>query len=128
MLGTADISTLGEGADIGTVTGALSKLNSDLQNSIIAGIELGENWSGGYIAIKNGKLISLSLELAPKEIIHDDIIVRGLPVPFRELYMSLQTANGSYSCMLCQDGTLKIYFPNYTNLERVDCVFTYLCE
>ena len=29
MLGTADISTLGEGADIGTVTGALSKLNSD---------------------------------------------------------------------------------------------------
>ena len=32
MLGTADISTLGDGADIGTVTGALSKLNSDLQN------------------------------------------------------------------------------------------------
>lgn len=30
MLGTADISTLGEGADIGTVTGALSKLNSDI--------------------------------------------------------------------------------------------------
>ena len=30
MLGTADISTLGEGADIGTVTGALSKLNSDM--------------------------------------------------------------------------------------------------
>lgn len=30
MLGTADISTLGDGADIGTVTGALSKLNSDL--------------------------------------------------------------------------------------------------
>ena len=30
MLGTADISTLGEGANIGTVTGAISKLNSDL--------------------------------------------------------------------------------------------------
>lgn len=29
MLGTADISTLGEGANIGTVTGAISKLNSD---------------------------------------------------------------------------------------------------
>lgn len=32
MLGTADISTLGEGANIGTVTGAISKLNSDLDN------------------------------------------------------------------------------------------------
>ena len=32
MLGTADISALGEGADIGTVTGALSKLNSDCTN------------------------------------------------------------------------------------------------
>ena len=32
MLGTADISTLGDGADIGTVTGALSKLNSDFDN------------------------------------------------------------------------------------------------
>ena len=32
MLGTADISALGEGADIGTVTGALSKLNSDYYN------------------------------------------------------------------------------------------------
>lgn len=31
MLGTADISTLGEGANIGTVTGAISKLNSDKQ-------------------------------------------------------------------------------------------------
>lgn len=30
MLGTADISTLGEGANIGTVTGAISKLNSDI--------------------------------------------------------------------------------------------------
>ena len=36
MLGTADISTLGEGANIGTVTGALSKLNSDLPGSGIA--------------------------------------------------------------------------------------------
>ncbi len=37
MLGTADISTLGDGADIGTVTGALSKLNSEkgtLKNQI----------------------------------------------------------------------------------------------
>ena len=34
MLGTADISTLGEGADIGTVTGALSKLNSDKSEKI----------------------------------------------------------------------------------------------
>ena len=33
MLGTADISTLGEGANIGTVTGALSNLNSDLDLS-----------------------------------------------------------------------------------------------
>ena len=32
MLGTADISTLGEGANIGTVTGAISKLNSELLN------------------------------------------------------------------------------------------------
>ena len=38
MLGTADISTLGEGANIGTVTGALSKLNSDL-NVTIQGIQ-----------------------------------------------------------------------------------------
>lgn len=34
MLGTADISTLGEGANIGTVTGALSKLNSDIYNRL----------------------------------------------------------------------------------------------
>ena len=34
MLGTADISTLGEGADIGTVTGALSKLNSDSDSKL----------------------------------------------------------------------------------------------
>ena len=128
MLGTADISTLGEGADIGTVTGALSKLNSDLQNSMIAGIELGENWRGHCQAMKNGKLILVCFELNPQKIIKDDIIIRGLPVPFSELYLSLQAANGSYSCMLCHDGTLKVYFPNYTNLERVDCIFTYICE
>ena len=99
-----------------------------MQNSIIEGIEVGENWIGACEAMKNGKLISVCLEVTPKKIIQYDIIVRGLPVPFRELYMSLQTANGSYSCMLCYDGTLKMYYPDYTNLERVDCVFTYLCE
>ena len=100
-----------------------------MQNSIIiAGIELGENWIGHCQVMKNGKLILVCLELTPKEIIHDDIIVRGLPVPFVELYMSLQTANGSYSCVLNAYGTLTVYFPNYTNLERVDCVFTYFCE
>ena len=39
MLGTADISTLGEGADIGTVTGALSKLNSDKNKSILDNLQ-----------------------------------------------------------------------------------------
>lgn len=103
-------------------------LNSDLQNSTITGIELGENWSGACIAIKNGKLISVSLEITPQEIIQDDIIVRGLPVPIRELYLSLQVSNGSYSCFLKQDGKLTVYYPNYTNLDRVDCIFTYICE
>ena len=78
--------------------------------------------------MKNGKLILVCFELNPQKIIKDDIIIRGLPVPFSELYLSLQAANGSYSCMLCHDGTLKVYFPNYTNLERVDCIFTYICE
>ena len=42
MLGTADISTLGEGADIGTVTGALSKLNSDKPKITNVDIILGD--------------------------------------------------------------------------------------
>ena len=98
-----------------------------MQNSIIEGIELGENWSGYCKVVKNGKLVLVCLELNPQKIIHDDIIIRGLPVPFIELYMSLQTANGSYSCILNFDGKLKIYYPNYTNVERVDCIFTYIC-
>ena len=99
-----------------------------MQTSIIEGIEVGENWSGECKAMKNGKLISVSLEITPQKIIQYDVIVRGLPVPFRELYMSLQVSNGSYSCVLNYDGTLKVYYPNYTDLDRVDCVFTYICE
>lgn len=66
MLGTADISALGEGADIGTVTGALSKLNSDKQNKIKTFSFNGVTDSSGNLQIelnpRNYLLLNVILE------------------------------------------------------------------
>ena len=55
MLGTADISTLGEGANIGTVTGAISQLNSDKPkttkvNIILSDVEWIQSVQGMFYA------------------------------------------------------------------------------
>ena len=65
MLGTADISTLGEGANIGTVTGAISKLNSDFEDLFI------ENEGAGlHNSIYRGKNLGSSFTDIQKAQVH----------------------------------------------------------
>lgn len=77
--------------------------------------------------VKNGVCYVTLETIASEDVAHGDIVVSGLPKPYRITYLSLTLTNGNaYSAILKANGTLEIYYPTYKIASRIDATFSYL--
>lgn len=96
MLGTADISTLGEGANIGTVTGAISKLNSDMMYSEKVTYQLIKSYR--RVAIGDGNVVQINDQHG----IEGGIIIE---IPFPVKYVKFYLSTSCDKPIYCQYGS-----------------------
>lgn len=123
LIGTTDISTIGDG----TITGGLSDLNGKLNIYNGTTTVTLQNATGGITSYKVTNYFACCImEITPTDLTHNTLLARGLYAPDRELFLSLPTiGGGNIPCKLTTNGELRTYYPVYTSLERIDFTFMY---
>lgn len=123
LLGTTDISAIGDG----TVTGGISTLNDNLDDYIDAPSLTLSNATGIISSYKVTKYFACcTMEITPTKLENDSLLAWGLLGPDRQLFLTLPTiGGGNIPCTLTTNGELRVYYANYTTLERIDFTFMY---
>lgn len=123
LIGTTDISTIGDG----TITGGLSDVNSKLNIYNGTTTVTLQNATGGIASYKVTNYFACCImEITPTDLTHNTLLAWGLYAPDRELFLSLPTiGGGNIPCKLTTNGELRTYYPVYTSLERIDFTFMY---
>lgn len=126
LIGTTDISAIGDG----TVTGGLSDVNSKLNIYNDTTSATLQNATGTIYSYKVTNYFACCiLEITPTILDHDSLLAWGLCSPDRQLFLSLPTiGGGNIPCILTTNGELRTYYPVYTSLERIDFTFMYPCK
>lgn len=66
------------------------------------------------------------MEITPTKLENDSLLALGLWGPDRQLFLTLPTiGGGNIPCTLTTNGELRVYYTNYTTLERIDFTFMY---
>lgn len=123
LIGTTDISTIGDG----TITGGLSDVNGKLNIYNGTTTVTLQNATGGIASYKVTNYFACCImEITPTDLTHNTLLACGLYAPDRELFLSLPTiGGGNIPCKLTTNGELRTYYPVYTSLERIDFTFMY---
>lgn len=123
IIGTTDISTIGDG----TITGGLSDVNGKLNIYNGTTTVTLQNATGGIASYKVTNYFACCImEITPTDLTHNTLLAWGLYAPDRELFLSLPTiGGGNIPCKLTTNGELRTYYPVYTSLERIDFTFMY---
>ena len=123
LIGTTDISTIGDG----TITGGLSDVNGKLNIYNGTTTVTLQNATGGIASYKVTNYFACCImEITPTDLTHNTLLAFGLYAPDRELFLSLPTiGGGNIPCKLTTNGELRTYYPAYTSLERIDFTFMY---
>lgn len=124
LIGTTDISAIGDG----TVTGGLSDVNSKLNEYMINTETTVQNATGYMSSYKvTNYLVCCTMEITPTDLAHNTLLAFGLYAPDRMLYLSLPTiTGGNIPCILTANGELKVYYPKGDiALDRIDFTFMY---
>ncbi len=123
LIGTTDISTIGDG----TITGGLSDVNGKLNIYNGTTTVTLQNATGGIASYKVTNYFACCImEITPTDLTHNTLLAWGLYAPDRELFLSLPTiGGGNIPCKLTTNGELRTYYPVYTSLERIDFTFMY---
>lgn len=101
-------------------------MNKTTNVKVTLGVKFG---SGNIYCYIRNKICYMSIECTPSsDVMHGDIVASGLPKPVdNNAYLSLQLANGySYSALVDSNGTLRIYFPAYGGVSRIDTIISYI--
>lgn len=80
--------------------------------------------------IRNGFMVQVIMEITPTKLENNAILLKGLPIPPRILYMTLPAINGNnIPCVINGNGELIIYFQDGGNsISRIDHIFCYMCN
>lgn len=113
-----------------TLPGAINELNTNITPIEIT-LAKGEKFSSAAIsAFKVGKIIFVSIEGTPSSAITtNDIVASGLPVPkFKNYPVSIGTKDQNYSAVVDENGNIRIWYPGYTTVTRIECTVVYISK
>lgn len=87
------------------------------------------NATGSASYIRNGFMAQVIMEITPTKLENDAILLKGLPIPQKFIYMTLPAINGNnIPCVINGNGEFKIYFQDGGNsISRIDHTFCYMC-
>lgn len=114
------------------IDGSLAKQISDLNGSLEMQGEKGctlVNATGSASYIRNGFMAQVIMEITPTKLENGAILLKGLPIPQKYIYMTLPAINGNnIPCVINANGELVIYFQYGGNsISRIDHIFCYMC-
>lgn len=112
--------------------GTLAKQVADLNGSLEMQGEKGctlVNATGSASYIRNGFMAQVIMEITPTKLENGAILLKGLPIPQKYIYMTLPAINGNnIPCVINVNGELVIYFQYGGNsISRIDHIFCYMC-
>lgn len=112
----------------GTLAKKLSDLNGSLEMQGEKGCTL-VNATGSASYIRNGFMAQVIMEITPTKLENGAILLKGLPIPQKYIYMTLPAINGNnIPCVINANGELVIYFQYGGNsISRIDHIFCYMC-
>ena len=90
-------------------------------------LSIGGNTGGAFLEVKNG-ICFVYIEVTPYSVAHDIPICWTLPAPITPglKTFSLGTNGGrSYPSYLGSDNALRLYYPAYGTIERIDATISY---
>ncbi len=87
------------------------------------------NATGSASYIRNGFMAQVIMEITPTKLKNGAILLKGLPIPQKYIYMTLPAINGNnIPCVINANGELVIYFQYDGNsISRIDHIFCYMC-
>lgn len=87
------------------------------------------NATGSASYIRNGFMAQVIMEITPTKLENGAILLKGLPIPQKHIYMTLPAINGNnIPCVINANGELVIYFQYGGNsISRIDHIFCYMC-
>lgn len=114
------------------IDGTLAKQVADLNGSLEMQGEKGctlVNATGSASYIRNGFMAQVIMEITPTKLENGAILLKGLPIPQKYIYMTLPAINGNnIPCVINANGELVIYFQYGGNsISRIDHIFCYMC-
>lgn len=112
--------------------GTLAKQVADLNGSLEMQGEKGctlVNATGMASYIRNGFMAQVIMEITPTKLENGAILLKGLPIPQKYIYMTLPAINGNnIPCVINTNGELVIYYQDGSNsISRIDHIFCYMC-
>lgn len=113
----------------GTLAKQISDLNGSLEMQGEKGCTL-VNATGMASYIRNGFMAQVIMEITPTKLENGAILLKGLPIPQKYIYMTLPALNGNnITCVINANGELVIYFQYGGNsISRIDHIFCYMCN
>ena len=81
-------------------------------------------------ALRLGKLIIITIEGEPSSYVEtEDIVISGLPGARNGSWpVALATKDQNYAAIVDGGGNLKIWYPGYTVVSRIECTVMYIAE
>lgn len=88
------------------------------------------NATGSASYIRNGFMAQVIMEITPTKLENGTILLKGLPIPQKYIYMTLPAINGNnIPCVINANGELVTYFQYGGNsISRIDHIFCYMCN
>lgn len=106
----------------------ITEINGSLEMQGEKGCTL-VNATGMASYIRNGFMAQVIMEITPTKLENGAILLKGLPIPQKYIYMTLPAINGNnIPCVINANGELVIYFQYGGNsISRIDHIFCYMC-
>lgn len=106
----------------------IAEINGSLEMQGEKGCTL-VNATGSASYIRNGFMAQVIMEITPTKLENGAILLKGLPIPQKYIYMTLPAINGNnIPCVINANGELVIYFQYGGNsISRIDHIFCYMC-
>lgn len=106
----------------------ITEINGSLEMQGEKGCTL-VNATGSASYIRNGFMAQVIMEITPTKLENGAILLKGLPIPQKYIYMTLPAINGNnIPCVINANGELVIYFQYGGNsISRIDHIFCYMC-
>lgn len=106
----------------------ITEINGSLEMQGEKGCTL-VNATGSASYIRNGFMAQVIMEITPTKLENGAILLKGLPMPQKYIYMTLPAINGNnIPCVINANGELVIYFQYGGNsISRIDHIFCYMC-